>query len=94
MYHYVYMIKSVKYGKVKTYVGYTNDLKKRLKAHNSGKGAKSTRGRYWKIIFKKKYLSKNKALKAEYFLKKNFLLRKKIKDNYNIKIMQIYTNYL
>ena len=54
MYHYVYMIKSVKYGKVKTYVGYINDLKKRLKAHNSGKGAKSTRGRYWKIIFKKK----------------------------------------
>ena len=89
MYHYVYMIKSVKYGKEKTYVGYTNDLKKRLKAHNSGKGAKSTRGRYWKIIFKKKYLSKNKALKAEYFLKKNFLLRKKIKDNNNLKIYHV-----
>jgi len=83
------MIKSVKYGKVKTYVGYTNDLKKRLKAHNSGKGAKSTRGRYWKIIFKKKYLSKNKALKAEYSLKKNFLLRKKIKDNNNLKIYHV-----
>ena len=54
MYHYVYMIKSIKYGKVKTYVGYTINLKKRLNAHNLGKGAKSTRGRYWKIIFKKR----------------------------------------
>ena len=83
MYHYVYMIKSIKYGKVKTYVGYTINLKKRLNAHNLGKGAKSTRGRYWKIIFKKKYLNKSSALKAEYFLKNNSLIRKKIKDGIN-----------
>ena len=70
MYHYIYMIKSIKNGKIKTYVGYSNNLKKRLAAHNSGKGAKSTRGRMWKIIFKKKFLSKSSALKAEYFLKK------------------------
>ncbi len=83
MYHYVYMIKSIKYGKVKTYVGYTINLKKRLNAHNLGKGAKSTRGRYWKIIFKKRYLNKSSALKAEYFLKNNFLIRKKIKNGTN-----------
>ena len=70
--HYVYMIKSIKHGKIKTYVGYTVDLKKRLYAHNSGKGAKSTRGRYWKIIFKKAYKNKSSALKAEYFLKNNY----------------------
>ena len=80
MYHYVYMIKSIKYGKVKTYVGYTIDLKKRLNAHNLGKGAKSTRGRYWKIIFKKRYLNKSSALKMEYFIKNNPLIRKKIKN--------------
>ena len=80
MYHYVYMIKSIKYGKAKTYVGYTIDLKKRLNAHNLGKGAKSTRGRYWKIIFKKRYLNKSSALKMEYFIKNNCLIRKKIKN--------------
>ena len=72
------MIKSVKFGKIKTYVGYTNNLKKRINKHNSGKGAKSTRGRYWKVIFKKKYKNKSLALKAEYLLKKNSLMRKKI----------------
>ena len=77
MHHYVYMIKSVKYGKVKTYVGYTINLKKRINKHNSGKGAKSTRGRYWKIIFKKRYLNKSLALKAEYLIKNNSLIRKK-----------------
>ena len=81
MYHYVYMIKSIKYGKVKTYVGYTINLKKRLNAHNLGKGAKSTRGRYWKIIFKKRYLNKSSALKMEYFIKNNPLIRKKIKND-------------
>ena len=81
MYHYVYMIKSIKYGKAKTYVGYTINLKKRLNAHNLGKGAKSTRGRYWKIIFKKRYLNKSSALKAEYYLKNNSLIRKKIKND-------------
>ena len=80
MYHYVYMIKSIKYGKAKTYVGYTINLKKRLNAHNLGKGAKSTRGRYWKIIFKKRYLNKSSALKMEYFIKNNPLIRKKIKN--------------
>ena len=78
--HYVYMIKSIKHGKIKTYVGYTVDLKKRLYAHNSGKGAKSTRGRYWKIIFKKAYKNKSLALKAEYFLKNNYSIRNKIKN--------------
>ena len=87
MYHYVYMIKSIKYGKVKTYVGYTIDLKKRLYAHNSGKGAKSTRGRYWRIIFKKAYKNKSLALKAEYFLKKNYTVRKEIKKKYAFKII-------
>ena len=72
------MIKSIKFGKIKTYVGYTNNLKKRLQNHNLGKGAKSTRGRYWEVIFKKKYNDKSSALRAEYLLKKNSLMRKKI----------------
>ena len=82
MHHYVYMIRSIKHGKIKTYVGYTVNLNERLKKHNSGKGAKSTRGRNWKIIFKKKCLNKKSALKAEYFIKKNASIRNKIKNSY------------
>ena len=79
---YVYLIISEKYKNYKTYVGYTNNLQKRLNKHNSNKGAKSTRGRIWKVIFKKKFETKKLALKYEYFLKKNRLLRSKIKSKY------------
>ncbi len=65
-----------------SYVGYTNNLKKRINSHNSGKGAKFTRGRKWKLIYKRKYSSKVKAMKSEYILKKNFLKRRCIKLNY------------
>ena len=41
-----------------TYVGYTNNLKKRISLHNSGKGAKFTRGRKWRLIYKEKFKSK------------------------------------
>ena len=55
----------------KTYVGYTTDVISRLKKHNSSKGAKATRGYKWKIIYKKRFLSKSKALSFEYNLKKD-----------------------
>ena len=65
-----------------SYVGYTNNLKERLKKHNSSKGAKFTRGRYWKLAYSKIYNSKSKAMKEEYSLKKNIILRNKIKFNF------------
>tara|TARA_B110000438_G_scaffold210236_1_gene202178 strand:- start:1495 stop:1752 length:258 start_codon:yes stop_codon:yes gene_type:complete len=76
--HFVYIILSKKNSKIKTYVGYTNNLKKRLFKHNSGNGAKSTKGRKWKFIYKEKYETKSQALSREYFIKKNRKLRKKI----------------
>ncbi|MBD1133580.1 GIY-YIG nuclease family protein [Pelagibacterales bacterium SAG-MED44] len=54
----------------------------RLKKHNSSKGAKFTRGRYWKLAYSKIYSSKSKAMKEEYSLKKNIILRNKIKSNF------------
>ena len=78
MKYYVYLLQSIGSKKNKTYVGYTKDLKKRISLHNSGKGAKSTRGYKWKIIFKKKFFSKSRATSFEYKLKKNRTLRKKI----------------
>ena len=79
--YYVYMLKS-KSVKPLTYVGYTSDLRKRIKLHNSGKGAKFTRGRKWTLIYKEKYKSKKEAISREYYIKKNRSLRKKIKKNY------------
>ena len=78
---YVYMLKS-KSVKPITYVGYTNNLKKRIKLHNSGKGAKFTKGRKWVLIYKEKFKSKNKAISREYYIKKNRALRNKIKNEY------------
>ena len=78
MSYYVYMLKSNTANSV-TYVGYTSDLKKRIKLHNTGKGAKFTRGRTWKLIYKETFKSKNKAISREYYIKKNRTLRNKIK---------------
>jgi len=77
--YYVYMLQS-KSDKPVTYVGYTNNLKKRIILHNSGKGAKFTRGRKWMLVYKEKYKSKKEAISREYYIKKNRLLRKKIKE--------------
>ena len=81
--HYVYLIISKNTKSIRSYVGYTNNLKKRINLHTHGKGAKSTRGRYWKLAYKKKFSNKSIAMKFEYHLKKNKKLRKKIKDNYD-----------
>ena len=65
-----------------TYIGYTNNLKKRIKLHNSGKGAKFTRGRKWLLIYKESFKSKKEAISREYYIKNNRLLRKNLKNKY------------
>jgi|TARA_B110000444_G_C18406004_1_gene395902 putative endonuclease len=77
MIFYVYMLKS-KSTKPITYVGYTNDLKKRIVLHNSGKGAKFTRGRKWVLIYKEKYSSKSEAISREYYIKNNRTFRNRL----------------
>ena len=82
MNYFVYLLINSNREKNTTYVGYTNDIKKRLKLHNSSKGAKFTRGRKWQIIYKKKYKSKSSAMKNEYKLKKDTKFRNKIKQKF------------
>ena len=65
-----------------SYVGYTNDLKRRIYLHNNSKGAKFTKGRKWKLLFKKEFLFKKEAMKYEYKLKKDQLTRSIIKKKY------------
>jgi len=83
MIFYVYLITSKIKKKTISYVGYTNNLNKRLRLHNSNKGAKFTKGKKWKLIYYEKYNSKIEAMKHEYSLKKNYYLRNKIKRVYN-----------
>ena len=78
MSYYVYMLEAVNKNNV-TYVGYTNNLSNRIKLHNSGKGAKFTRGRKWKLIYSEKCETKNQAISREYYIKKNRTLRNLIK---------------
>ena len=72
------MLKSITPGIKKTYVGYTNNLNLRLAKHNSNKGAKSTKGYKWILIFSKKFNSKNLAMSYEYKLKKDRVLRNEL----------------
>ena len=87
MSYYVYVLISTYNNKLFTYVGYTINLKKRLQLHNSNKGAKYTRGKKWKIIYSKKFKSKNIAMINEYKIKKNrkfrLFLKKKFNENIN-----------
>ena len=80
---FVYRFKSQK--RTISYVGYTDNINKRLKLHNQGKGAKFTRGRKWKLIYYKKYSSKKIAMVEEYKLKKDYKLRSVIKKKMDFK---------
>ena len=81
MSYYVYMLKSLGKKPV-TYVGYSSNLINRIKLHNLGTGAKFTKGRKWKLIYKEKLTSKSKAISREYYIKNNRLLRNKLKKRY------------
>ncbi len=66
--HFIYILKC---SDETLYTGYTNNLEKRIEAHNAGKGAKYTRGRRpVKMIYSEKFRSKSKALKREWEIKK------------------------
>ena len=79
---YVYMLKSLGKKSI-TYVGYTNNLNKRIALHNCSKGAKFTRGRKWTLIYKEKFRSKKEAISREYYIKNTRSLREKIKKKYS-----------
>ncbi len=76
--YFVYVLGSTGKGGVRTYVGWTNDLQKRLAAHNSGKGAKSTRGRTWTLLYAERCRSRRAAMSREWYLKRDRALRKRL----------------
>lgn len=59
-----------------TYVGWTNDVARRLKQHNAGKGARTTRGRVWVLLHSEWFSTKREAMSREWHLKRDRKFRK------------------
>jgi putative endonuclease len=71
MHAFVYVILAETSAGPRTYVGWTHDLDARIAAHNSGKGAKSTRGRVWVLIYAERYATRGEAMSREWRLKRD-----------------------
>ena len=52
---YIYVLRSALRTGYRTYVGWTVNLEQRVKRHNDGVGAKSTRGRHWVLLYAERY---------------------------------------
>ena len=75
---YVYVLGSLTPKRRLTYVGWTNDVARRLAQHNAGKGARSTRGRVWVLLHSESFASKTEAMSREWHLKRDRAFRKKL----------------
>lgn len=74
-------------GRTITYVGWTLDLERRLAEHNGGgvtensrRGAKSTRGRTWMLVYAEKHRTRKGAMRREYTLKNDRAFRAALRD--------------
>jgi putative endonuclease len=65
-------------GGYRTYVGWTNDLDRRLARHNAGTGARSTRGRVWFLVYAERHESREEAMSREWHLKRDRTFRKRL----------------
>ena len=76
---YVYVLGSEGGRDFRTYVGWTIDLDRRLGQHNSGAGAKSTRGRRWILLYAERYPTRSAAMSREWHLKRDKAFRKSLR---------------
>ena len=58
-------------GDCRTYVGWTNDIDKRVARHNAGTGARATRGRTWTLIYVENCKTRIEAMSQEWYLKRD-----------------------
>lgn len=77
---FVYVLGSFHKGRYISYVGWTNDVARRLEKHNAGIGARSTRGRAWTLLHTEPFLTRNEAMSREWHLKRDRAFRKKLVD--------------
>lgn len=77
---FVYVLGSFARGACRTYVGWTDDIEKRLAAHNAGSGAKSTRGRVWFLLYAERCEDRRTAMSREWHLKRDRAFRKQLAE--------------
>ncbi len=75
---FVYVLGSSHKGRVTTYVGWTNDIARRLAQHNAGTGARSTRGRVWVLLHSESFATRGEAMSREWYLKRDRAFRKQL----------------
>jgi putative endonuclease len=75
---FVYILGSSGSGGYRTYVGWTNDLERRLARHNAGTGARSTRGRVWMLLYAERHESREQAMSREWHLKRDRAFRRRL----------------
>ena len=80
---YVYVLGSWDGARPRTYVGWSTDVAARLAAHNSGRGAKSTRGRSWLVLYVEKFRIRGEAMSREWHLKRDRKLRRALVENWD-----------
>jgi putative endonuclease len=68
---FVYVLGSRRDNDCRTYVGWTTELKRRLAQHNAGRGAKSTRGRHWVLLYSECCETRSEAMSREWHLKRD-----------------------
>ncbi len=73
---FVYILGSRSASGYRTYVGWTDNLERRLARHNDGTGARSTRGRAWVLLYAERYLTRGPAMSREWHLKRDRRFRK------------------
>jgi len=73
---YVYVLASDGRGGIRTYVGWTLDLERRLAQHNAGSGARSTRGRIWRLMHSECFETRGEAMSREWQLKRDRAFRR------------------
>jgi putative endonuclease len=75
---FVYVLGCLAKGRRLTYVGWSNDVARRLEQHNTGKGARSTRGRSWVLLYSEKCANRRHAMSREWHLKRDRGFRKQL----------------
>jgi putative endonuclease len=78
---FVYVLGSASGGVVRTYVGWTTGLEARLAKHNAGTGARTTRGRTWRLLYAERYLNRGEAMSREWHLKRDRRFRKRLGED-------------
>ena len=81
---FVYVLGCVHNGRALTYVGWSNDVARRLAQHNAGRGARTTRGRAWTLLYTEAFATRGEAMSREWHLKRDRAFRKALAEGMRV----------